>query len=181
MALFQFVTIQSTELKQIADGKKIVQAVITGENGAAGTAAVYGGHGEASRPVAGTRALRVSLGKLNFVIAAFNSWIEPPTNPGETKLYSTDEDGVEKATHYLDKDGKHTFNNGTNHAAQYEALQTAFNQLKADFNDFINNKFNTHVHGGVSGGSSSTSTATPTGSASAADITPAKVEEIRIP
>ncbi len=177
----RFGKIESTTVRDIADGKKRIEAVVTSEAGAAGTADVYGFHGFQSRPAKGVRCLRLSIGKLNFVFSAFSSTVEPPANPGEVKVYSTDADGVEQASILLDATGNVIVNAGTNHATQYEALLTAFNQLKADFDGFVTTKFNLHTHPGVSTGSGSTAVTPLVGAASTADMTPAKVEEVKIP
>lgn len=127
-------------------------------------------HGIVSRPAKTTRCLRLKLGPLSIVIAAYTYGVEPPANPGACKVYSTDEDGAEKASHLLDSDGKHIFNQGSDWAVRYSKLETAFNELKS--------KFNSHTHPGVETGPGVTgATATP----STADITAAKVEEILIP
>ncbi len=104
---------------------------------------------------------------------------------GETRIYSTDTDGVEKARIWLHANGDIELggtgnaNSNTNHAAQYEGLQTAFNQLKSDFNDLVT-KYNSHTHPYVDSGSpSTTSPTTSTDSPSTADISGAKLDKIK--
>ncbi len=75
---------------------------------------------------------------------------------------------------------------GGDFAVRFNELETAFNELKDDFNTFVNNVHNSsvvpHTHPGVTAGGSSTGAATiVTGTQSTADITPAKVEEIEMP
>jgi len=105
---------------------------------------------------------------------------------GESRIYATDSNGAEKIRVWLHNDGTMELGgtgasgSNANHAAQYEGLQTAFNQFKSDFNSFITT-FNSHVHTGVTTGSgSSGSTVTP-GSDTTADITGAKLTTIKTP
>lgn len=98
--------------------------------------------------------------------------------PGETRLYSTDDDGEQQFYIWLRKDGTVEIGGDTKHMVRYEELQTAFDELKSDFNTFIT-IFNNHVHSGVAPGPGLTSFTTTTGSPSAADITPAKIDEIK--
>jgi hypothetical protein len=79
---------------------------------------------------------------------------------------------------------------GGDYAVRFNKLQTAFDELKDDFNDLVVKYnvlvgfFNGHVHGGVEAGSSDTGAVSGTAntdSPSAADITPAKILEIEMP
>lgn len=77
-------------------------------------------HGIVSRPAKTTRCLRLKLGPLSIVIAAYTYGVEPPANPGACKVYSTDEDGAEKVSATLDSDGKiYAGNSETNWAKLY--------------------------------------------------------------
>jgi len=131
---------------------------------------IYAAHGIVSRPSRSTRGIVLQLGNLLFSVASYTYGIDPPENEGACKVYSTDIDGVEKATHLLDSNGKHTFNGGTDFAVRFSALETAFNSLKSTFNS--------HVHSGVTTGVGS-SAVTPT--PSTADISGAKVSEVLLP
>lgn len=168
---FRIVSVSSSRVEKV--GRDSGNSVITtsqGDDGRSYDSRSWGVHGIVSRPAKSTRELRFNLGALSIVIAAYTYGVEPPANPGACKLYSTDADGEEQGSHLIDDDGTHTFNEGTDWAVRYSALETAFNELKS--------KFNGHTHTGVStGGGVSGTTATP----STADITGAKVEEILIP
>jgi len=97
---------------------------------------------------------------------------------GETRLYSTNADGELQLYTWLKADGTMEIGGSTKNMVRYQELETAFNQLKSDFNALVTT-FNSHVHTGVTTGSgSSGSTATP-GTASTADITPAKINQIK--
>lgn len=85
-----------------------------------------------------------------------------------------------------------TFNSGTDYAVRYNELETAFNDLKADFNNLVA-AYNLHVHVCAAPGAPSATPVyapvppgTPTPpvvipTASTANITGAKIPEIRMP
>ena len=127
-----------------------------------------------------------------------NYQVPLPENQGETLRYSTDSDGAIKCKLLLDTEGNFIFNDGEDNAVRYSELETAFNQLKDDFdqhvtdvNSFISTVYGTHTHAtagtanlttGATTGTASPTTAQGTPSnPSTADITPSKVEEIFIP
>ena len=97
---------------------------------------------------------------------------------GETRLYSIDNNGNLKTYVWLKNDGTMEIGGNTKHMVRYEELQTAFNQLKQDLNTFIT-IFNSHTHTGVTIGGGSTSTTTTPGTSSSADISPAKIDNIK--
>lgn len=131
---------------------------------------------------------------------------------GEIKVYSEDADENIMASIYLTKDGKITIeseddievickknvkinadeeiiiNEGSDYAVKYNELETAFNQLKQDFDNFVSTTYGVHIHPAVTTATVATGpvgvvTISPTttqGSSSTADITPAKVDEVRI-
>lgn len=96
---------------------------------------------------------------------------------GETRLFSTDSDGTLKFYAWLKNDGTMEIGGNDYHMVRYEKLAEAFNELKQDFNDHIT-AYNSHTHTGVMVGLGSTSFTTP-GTPSVADITPAKIDEIK--
>lgn len=96
---------------------------------------------------------------------------------GEVRMYSTDSSGVQKFYTWLKNDGTFEIGGKTDNAVRYSKLETAFNQLKSDFNTFIA-AYNLHTHAGVTAGSSVTAITAP-GTVSSADISPAKINEIK--
>lgn len=114
---------------------------------------------------------------------------------GEKRIFSLEESGqdyVESFFIHLKNDGSAIIGGEGDFAVRYNELETAFNQLKDDFNAHIQ-AYNTHVHSGViisvSGGSGAPAVGTPgnsgaptsTDTESAADITPAKIDNIKLP
>jgi len=107
---------------------------------------------------------------------------------GEHRIYSTDTNGVVSTSIYLRGDGTMEVGGATDFMVRYNELETAFNQLKTDRDDTATklNALLTAIQttwvvvpndGGAAlkaaaAGLSSTSSST-------ADITPAKIEEIK--
>ena len=172
MKLFgNYIEISSTKIGQYPGdtaGDSII-ATLKGSAEKGETAQVQGQTGIIGNPPKGAKGLRIRIGSLDIIISSLNYQVALPTNPGETKIYSTDADGVEKATQYLDKDGNHIFNSGTDFMVAYEDLVTQFNELKT--------AFNTHTHVSVT----SLGSPTPPVPQSAADITTTKVPTMRVP
>lgn len=96
---------------------------------------------------------------------------------GEHRIFSTDSDGVVQTYIWL-RNGKSIMEIGgdSDFMVRYSKLETAFNELKNDFNELVST-FNTHVHPSPAGGSTG-STPTP-GNSSSADISGAKIKEIK--
>ena len=80
------------------------------------------------------------------------------------------------------------FHDGTDYAVRYNELETAFNQLKQDFDDFVTTVYNTHIHPATTTATVGTgpvgvvtvNPSTSTGLSSTADISNAKVDNINI-
>ena len=108
-------------------------------------------------------------------------WTNAIAAPGETRLYSTsgnDSDTAAQIELWLRTDGTMEIGGHVNHMTQYEGLATAFNQLKSDFNSLVTT-FNSHTHPGVQTGPGTTAPTASSGLSSSADITPAKLTNIK--
>ena len=178
---FSFITFDHTDIEKLgrAEGNSVI-ATAKGNDERGTDGELYGTHGVVSRASKKTRGVKVRIGKLSIVVAAYTYGVEPPANEGALKLYATDSDGTEKGSHLLDNDGTHVINNGEDWAVRYTALETAFNELKGQHNK-LQAAFDAHTHPGVESGPSSTGMTAASGAESSADITPAKVEEVRLP
>lgn len=119
---------------------------------------------------------------------------------GALRLYATDDAGGEQNYIYLRADGTIEIGGSADNMVRYSELETAFNDLKADldtlsdkhnrllsdFNDLVTN-YNAHQHTTTAPGSPTTPgvplamgiPSSATGSHSTADITPAKIDEIK--
>lgn len=97
---------------------------------------------------------------------------------GEYRIFSTDADGNLSTYIWLKADETMEIGGDTDNMVRFSELETAFNQLKSDFNDLVT-AYNTHVHSGVTTGSGSSGPTPTQGTASTADISPAKIDEIK--
>lgn len=72
-------------------------------------------------------------------------------------------------------------NGNADFAVAYNDLKAAFDQLKSDFDNFVNLKYNLHVHPGVVAGPASTGVTPLVGASSTADMSGAKVDTVKLP
>lgn len=124
MTPVQLITFAKSRIEKIgrATGNSVV-GTAEGDNSRDYDSEVFATHGIVSRPSKKTRGIRIRIGNLGFVIAAFTYGVEPPENEGAVKMYSTDADGVEKSALTLDSDGKaYMGNSETNWATLYFEL-----------------------------------------------------------
>lgn len=159
----------------------IATASASGEKGE--TAQVFSSDGLISNPAKGTVGLRISKGSLDIVVGSINYQIPIPENPGEKLLYSTDADGVIQCKLFMDAEGNFIFNDGSDNAVRYSALETAYDELNSKFNDLVS-AFNSHVHPTAAPGVPSPPLPVPLvipAIPSTGDITPSKIEEIQVP
>jgi hypothetical protein len=89
---------------------------------------------------------------------------------GETRLYSTDGNGTEKTFLWLKNDGTIEVGGSTDFMVRYSKLEEAFNDLKDKWNTFAN---------AYSPGGPSTQGAPISATASNADISQCKIEQIK--
>jgi len=130
--------------------------------------------GDGSIPAIGSRVIIAELGPAWKIGIAESDGIDPEVESGEGHYYSQDA-GTIKAFIKLLKNGILELNGNNDFAVRFTALETGFNQLRGDFNAFL-----THVHGGVSTGGGVSGPPTPPVAPSTADISGAKVEEVKI-
>jgi hypothetical protein len=113
------VSIMSTKKEKLGNAESETVSAVTASSGeSSAVSEVYGLHGLVSRPAKGARGVRLRIGNTSIVVAVFNYGIAAPDNPGETKLYSTDADGAEKASLTLRADGTSDLENAQEKASQ---------------------------------------------------------------
>ncbi len=107
-----------------------------------------------------------------FVVGYLNK--NQLAEPGELRLFSLDSTGAEKTYQFFKKDGTIEILGNTDNMVRYSALETAFNRLKGDHNTAVTS-YNTFC------AAVSLLTGIPFSpvALSAADITPAKIVEIK--
>lgn len=100
---------------------------------------------------------------------------------GEHRTFSTDAAGEVQFYIWQKADGTCEIGGTGDFMVRYNELETAFNELNDKFNDLVT-AFNAHTHPTAATGAPSTPTAVPgqiPATSSAADITPAKITEIK--
>jgi hypothetical protein len=118
------------------------------------------------------------IGK-NVIIGYINK--NQISEPGEKRIFSTDENGEVVFYFHLKNDGTAELNGTDDNLVRFSALESGFNELKGDLNDMIS-KWNSFVTAYVPG-SPTTVGLPPTLSgqnvtASTADISDSKIDEI---
>lgn len=128
-----------------------------------------------SCPIEDSRAIYIETSKKGSYAIIGYLTTEKIAEVGETRLFSTDETGALKMWLHLKNDGIAEFGGNTKHLTRFEELQSGFNTLKTDFNNLVT-LYNSHIHPTPSGASSPT---VSVGTQSAADISGAKINEIK--
>lgn len=136
-------------------------------------------HGIDSHPTKGLIAIYAPTGSngTGSVIGYINP--QALADVGELFLYSTDDQAAVQFRIKLRNNGTCEIGGDTDNMVRYSKLEDAFNELRDDFNTFVNSVYNVHVHPGVTPGSGSTAVTPTVGQASTADISPAKIDEIK--
>lgn len=174
--------VKSSEIKKNRDGAQnvvLLQVVLTDPEDVQ-TVELYGPAGDESRPKKDDLVIVIPLAPAWKIAIAVGGSIVPTMLEGEKKLFSRDASGAIAAFINFLQNGNLQLNGEGDFAVRFTALETAFNELKGKYNDLVT-KHNTHKHGGVTPGGGITAGPDLTGSSSAADIAPAKIEEIEVP
>lgn len=103
------------------------------------------------------------------------------TKTGESRLFSTDENGELKIFVHLKNDGTIEFGGDVGNLTRFQELETAFNKLKDDHNKLVT-AFNTHLHPTAAVGTPSPPTPVPNvipAVPSTADMSGAKIDEFK--
>ena len=116
----------------------------------------------------------------NFIVGYINS--NQVTESGEVRIYATNDSGVLQSYIHCKKDGDIIFSSEADNLVRFSALETAFNELKADYNDLAG-KWNAFASTYIPGGPSIVGTppTAATGSISTANISPARITEFKAP
>lgn len=178
--IFKISTTKKTTYPGDIEGDSLVA---TGEGSAekSETAQVYGMHGFIGKPVAGTKGIRIRIGSIDIIIAAYNYGVSLPDSPGESKVYSTDVDGNEKATLKMKADGIAELNGDADNAVSFADLQAALNSFKTSIDMAIASGITGHTHSGVTTGPGVSGPGAGAATPVAIDISAAKVNEVKLP
>lgn len=135
-----------------------------------------------SQPIPGLKAIHAQTGEKGepVIIGYINE--ELLAADGEIRVFSLDSDGVLQAYLMAKNDGILEVNGSADFMVRYSELETAYDQLKSDFDNFVST-YNTHTHPvpGVTAGAVSVvaSVTTATGSPSTGDISGAKIDNVK--
>jgi len=136
-----------------------------------------------ARPIKGMRAVFMDTGNDSepVIVGYINE--NSKAAEGEMRLYSVDSNGLEKNYIWIFNDGNIQIGGSADNMVRFSKLQVAFDELKADFNDLVS-KYNSHIHitTATVGATAVPGIISPTTSVdtpSTADITAAKIDEIK--
>lgn len=133
-----------------------------------------------SNPIKGTRGVYVQTAtKGQAAVIGYVNTVQK-AGSGEIRTYSVDANGSEKTYVWLKADGTIEIGGDSDNMVRYSKLETAFNQLKSDFDNLVN-AYNIHVHDvpQAPSGTLPSAPTTSTGQTTTADISPAKIKEIK--
>lgn len=97
---------------------------------------------------------------------------------GEMAIFSTDNES-ELAIIKLRSNKDIELNGDTDNVTRYTEVKKAYDELRDDFNTFVTDVFNLHVHPGVTSGGASTAVTPTTGQESEGDISNSKVDNVK--
>lgn len=177
--------ITNTSIDTNADGdvsRVMLQVELIDDNEDVRTVELFIQAGEDSNPANNSRAVVIDVTDRYQICIGVSDDLTPTCAQGEREIYSTDNPVTQKkASIKWDKDGNVIINQGSNHSVQYEALLSAFNQLKSDLNNFVT-AYNLHEHNYISPtGAAVTTGNTGPGTASTADMSSSKINTVKVP
>ena len=168
--MVKFVTTLSSKLNELS--QRIIKVNSMGI-GNTQTPLQANPHGLDSHPVKGMIAIYApSQGMGETVIIGYLSR-DQIAEIGETRVYSTDKDGVLKASIHLKNDETIEINGNSDNMVRFSELETAFNQLKTDFNA------HSHITTATVGATPTPGVIAPPTAPSSADISGAKIDKIK--
>lgn len=166
------------------NGAKVNDVQVSVGAGRVLTVGVFQPSGEDSNPIESDYPILMKMPGTNryAIVGYVDSINSGESAAGEKRFYARSADGTITGSLWLKADGTHTFNSGTNHAVQYEALKSAFDELRSELNTFIG-VFNNHTHLYAPGPGSPTASAIPAtpGTDAAADMSPSEIPNILVP
>lgn len=141
--------------------------------------------GDESAPIEGAVCIYgpTQINGESVVLGYINQVAFSDLKPGERRLFSTDKDGAEQIYVLMTDTGNIEFGAADDNLVRYLELKAAFDELKTDLNNHITN-YNTHIHTttatiGPTVVPGVISPTTSTSSASAADMSDAKIDELQ--
>lgn len=173
--------VTGSEIRKNRDGDKkvvLLQVEVTDPDDVQ-TIELMNKAGVNSNPVDDARVFIAQAGSAFKIALAVDDGIEPDAARGDYEIYSSDGNGIKKASARCNADGILVLNFGTDYAVRFSELKAAFDEFKADVNDNVD-KFKIHIHNDSLGGPTTSPTSAPQ-SKTTADIDPAKIDDIMVP
>lgn len=134
-------------------------------------------YGLDSNPIKDTRAVyaQTTSASQSVVIGYVNTMQK--ADVGEFRTFATNANGVEVFYTWMKADGTMEIGGDSDNMVRFSPLEAEFNKLRDDFNNFINTKYNLHTHPTAAPGPPSVTVTV--GTPSTADISGAKIDEIK--
>lgn len=161
---------------KVQDGLRKIKGLFFGRTGV-NNAYECAPYGTDANPIKDTRIIQVATLKSgrSVVIGCINK--DQKAAPGEHRIYATDTDGNTVSDIWLDGDGNVLIHGDADNMVRYSPLEEEIHKLRDDFNALVN-AYNTHLH--TSGGAGNVTTVpTSTANTSSADISGAKIENVK--
>jgi len=162
----------------LAPGKSVAVNLKT-SGGTEDDAELYHVPGILSKPVDGVYGVVIDVAGNNIVVATHDYNLIKSLDKGETFLYCIDGNGNILSSAFVNKDGEFVINDGTRSAVAFDKLKEGFDELKSDFNNFINNTYNLHNHPTAPLGP--VSVPSVVGTQTSADIDDSEVDKVLLP
>lgn len=156
-------------------GQRVVKFLGLGKNDTK-TAVQISTPGTDSSPIKGMMAVYSRTTSKDGAVVVGYLLKEQLAKPGEHRTFSTNKDGDLKFYIWQKDDGTCEIGGNGKNMVRYQELETAFNALKDSHNALVE-AFNTHMH--PTAGNGPPSIPTVVAQPSEADISPAKINEIK--
>jgi hypothetical protein len=135
-------------------------------------------YGFDSNPIKGMTAIHMETGNNGDTVVVGYVNLNQLAGSGESRMYSTDANGVLKTSIWLKNDGIMEIGGDVDFMVRYSKLAEAFNELKDDHNKLVD-AFNMHVHAGNNIIATVSVDPKIPADQSNADIEPAKIVDIK--
>lgn len=156
----------------LESGKRLLKVIQYGTK----TADVAAAFGDDSAPLKDMIAIYANTSENgdNIIIGYLNK--NQISAAGEKRIFSLKSDGSLSFAIHLKNDGTCEIGSDTDNAVRFSKLEEGFNKLRDDFNSFVNTSYNVHSHA-----NSGAAPPSSLGTSSTANITAAKIDEIKVP
>lgn len=177
-------TVTGSEIRKNRDGTQnvVVLQVVMNDPDDVQNVELFPTPGKDYRPLPGSKVIVMDGAGAAYKIAITGrDEIEPSAAVGEQKVYSVNAAGLVQAIIHWMEDGQLVLNAGGGTAVEYKRLQTAFNQLQADFDNHTHSVEAPLGNVADSDGGPCTGSTAPPEATSTADITISESPTVNLP